>query len=191
MLTVTAYAEQVAARDTGRWQSATRHAAAWISPHTPVIDLSRQIPLAQLQLQTLALLIYALAAGHGRDPAHVPACEVLDWVAAHQIPAPPAPDTSVSGQGIAAAVGLWRHQMDAALDHCYRDLTALLSAAGHEVPEPGTRRLDRYSPDPVISVWLTLVDTDAQTAPQAVGLLDLFRPPLLVLGLTGLADLSQ
>jgi hypothetical protein len=79
--------------------------------------------------------------------------------------------------------------VDAAVDRCCRDLAALLAAAGHEVPEPGSRRLDRYSPDPVISVWLTLVDTDAQAPQQVEGLLDLFRPPLLVLGLTGLVDL--
>jgi hypothetical protein len=189
VLTVTAYAEQVAAGDTGRWQAATRHAAAWISPQAPVIDLSRQIPLAQLELQTLALLVYALAAGRAGDPAYVAAGEVLDWVAEHQIPMPPEPDGSLNVEDVAAVLGLWRLEVDAAVDRCCRDLAALLAAAGHEVPEPGSRRLDRYSPDPVISVWLTLVDTDAQAPQQVEGLLDLFRPPLLVLGLTGLVDL--
>lgn len=190
VLTVAAYAEQVAAGDTGRWQTATRHAAAWISPLAPVIDLNRQLPLTQLEFQTLALLIYALAAARGADPARVSAGEVLDWVAEHQLPMPPEADGPLEVESVAAVYGLWRLKVDAAVDRCCRDLAALLAAAGHEVPEPGWRRLDRYSPDPVISVWLTLVDTDAQALPAA-SLLDLFRPPLLVLGLTGLVDLVR
>jgi hypothetical protein len=118
----------------------------------------------------------------------VAAGEVLDWVAEHQMPMPPEPDGSLNVEDVAAVLGLWRLEVDAAVDRCCRDLAALLAAAGHEVPEPGSRRLDRYSPDPVISVWLTLVDTDARALPVG-SLLDLFRPPLLVLGLTGLVDL--
>jgi hypothetical protein len=137
VLTVVAYAEQVAAGDTGRWQAATRHAAAWISPQAPVIDLSRQIPLAQLEFQTLALLVYAVAAGRGGDPACVAAGEVLDWVAEHQMPMPPEPDDSVNVEDVVAVLGLWRLEVDAAVDRCCRDLAALLAAAGHEVPEPG------------------------------------------------------
>ena len=188
MLTVTAYAEQIAAGDTGRWQAATRHAAAWISPHQPTIDLTRQLPLTQLRLQTLAVLTYALAGSRGDDPASIHAGEVLGWVAGHLMPEPPQPGP-LTGEELREALNLWRHELDAAVDRCCRDLAALLAAAGHEVPEPGTRRLDRYSPDPVISVWLTLVDTDTQAIP-AGSLLDMFQPPLLMLGLTGLADLA-
>jgi len=188
VLTVAAYAEQVAAGDTGRWQAATRHATAWISALAPDIDLNRQLPLAQVEFQTLTLLIYALAAARGADPACVSAGEVLDWVAEHQMPMPPEADGPLKVESVRAAFSLWRLEVDAAVDRCCRDLAALLGEAGHEVPEPGSRRLDRYAPDPVISVWLTLVDTDAEAVPVG-SLLDLFRPPLLVLGLTGLVDL--
>jgi hypothetical protein len=189
VLTTTAYAEQLAAGDTGSWQSATRCAAAWIAPQAPTIDLSRRFPLTQLQLQTLALLIYGLARGRGDDPARFTAREVIDWLAQHRLPAPPEPAGPVTGDEVREALSLWRHEFDAALDRCCRDLTVLLAAAGHDVPEPGTRGLDRYSPDPVITVWLTLVDTEAGTIPSA-SYLDLFRPPLLAVGLTGLLPLA-
>jgi hypothetical protein len=188
VLTAAAYAKQVAAGDTGRWRAATRRSAAWLSPHSQVVDLGRQIPLAQLALQSLALLIYALASGRGGDSDGVSAGDVLGWLADHRIPLPPEPGAAVSREEFGAALSGWRHEVEAAADRCCRDLSALLVAAGHDVPEPGFRRLDRYSPDPVINVWLGLVDTDAQ-APQVDGLLDLFRPPLLVLGLTSLVDL--
>jgi hypothetical protein len=48
------------------------------------------------------------------------------------------------------------------VDRFCRDLAGLLVSAGHEVPEYGSRRLDRHSPDTAISLWLTLVDTDAE-----------------------------
>jgi hypothetical protein len=189
MLTVAAFAEQVAAGDTGRWQTATRRAAAWISPLAPVIDLGREIPLAQLRLQTLALLVYALAGRYDGDPASVPAGDVLDWLTEHQMPMPPEPPDP-NGADIPTMMRRWRDDMDTAVDRCRRDLAALLAAMGHEVPEPGRRGLDRYSPDPVINVWLTLVDTDAQPPQQIASLLDAFRPPLLVLGLSALMDLA-
>jgi hypothetical protein len=58
-----------------------------------------------------------------------------------------------------ARARLWRLDLDDAVERQQRDLAGLLHAAGHPVPLPGLRSLERYLTDPVIATWLALVDT--------------------------------
>jgi len=180
-----AYAQQLADNDTGWWRKAVRHAAQWISPHHTVINLDRQIPMPQLMLQATALLVYALARSRDADPCSITAGEVLDWVNARQLPAPPEP-AGTAGIDFAAQVRLWRHEVDHAAGRQQDDLAALLRVAGHTVPEPGHRGLDRFSPDPVIATWLGLVDNDAASD----SMMDQFPAPLLSIGLSTVDDLG-
>lgn len=187
MLTVERYAEQLAAGESGRWSSATRRAAAWISPQHPTIDLGRQLPLAQLRVQALALLIYGLAAGH--ELGEVTAGQVLEWIFDRQVPPPPDPAAS-SGTAFNAALRRWRIKLDVVAQRQCSDLGELLHSGGHVVPQPGRRSLKRHSGDPVIAVWLTLVDVDDPSATRNDGLLDRYHLPLLSLGLSAIADLA-
>ena len=73
-------------------------------------------------------------------------------------------------------------------DRQVRDLGELLRAAGHPVPDPGRRGLDRHCADPVVMVWIGLVDTDN---PGAGGVtIDDFPAPLLSLAVSALGDLA-
>ncbi|WP_213012801.1 hypothetical protein [Paractinoplanes toevensis] len=183
---MTTYAEQLAGRDTGWWRAAVRQAATWISPQRPAIDLSRQIPISQTTLQATALLVYGLTRSRLADPRSLHASEVLDWVTAHQLPTPPEPE-QVSNDDLAVALRRWRTELDHAIARQQHDIADLLRAAGHDVPQPGLRGLDRNSPDPVVMTWLTLVDTDGPDVEQRT-MFDRYPTPMLSLGLTSLID---
>ncbi|MFD0519017.1 hypothetical protein [Paractinoplanes durhamensis] len=164
MLRMTAYADQIAAGDTGAWQAAVSRAAAWISPHRPDVDLTRQLPLAQGLLKATALLVYGLAAGSGIDPRAVSAPQVLGWITERQLPTPPLePPRSREDQEWIEAFRHWRRDLDAMVARQLSDLAALLRTAGHQIPAPGFHSLTRTSPDPVAATWLALADTDSRT----------------------------
>ncbi|MDQ1722494.1 MAG: hypothetical protein QOI26_2228 [Pseudonocardiales bacterium] len=65
-----AFAEQLAAGDTGRWRTSLRHVAGWIGAQHPTIDFSRRVPVPQLMLQATALVVYGSARSSGADPRH-------------------------------------------------------------------------------------------------------------------------
>ncbi|MEV6489305.1 hypothetical protein AB0M20_11850 [Actinoplanes sp. NPDC051633] len=187
MLPTVAFAEKIAAGDTGGWGSAVRHAAGWLSPQHPVIDLGRRIPLPQLMLQASALLVYGLARSRGTEPSTISAREVVDWVTERRLPPPPDPPRSIDEA--VEMLTLWRHELDDAADRQVRDLGALLRIAGHLVPAPGHRSLERFSSDPVVATWLALVDTEAPGV-QPASMMDQFPATLLSLGLHALCEMA-
>jgi hypothetical protein len=144
-----AYADQIAAGGNACWRDAVRHAAGWVSAQHPTVDLGRQVPLPQLQVQAIALLVYGMAGSRDVDPATVCAMQILDWVADRQLPLPLEPSGPLGTddqQDFADRLRLWRHQVDAAAERQCHDLAALLHEAGHRVPAPGHRSLDRFHP---------------------------------------------
>lgn len=189
MPTIWEYAEHVAADDTSHWQAATRRAAHLIAHHHPHVDLHSRIPLTQILLQTTALLTYALTRSNGDDPLTASAVAVHAWAAEHAVPEPPEPDGPMDSAQWETTIRRWQHAMGAAVDRQRRELALLLEQAGHDVPPPGFHALDRYSPDPVVLVWLDLADTDAPQTPAQYGTFDQYPGPRLSLGLAALADI--
>jgi hypothetical protein len=166
MPTIWAYAEQLAAGDTGRWHDATRRAAILLAPTRPVLELPHRMPVHHVLVQTTALIVLGLAA---RRHDHVVTCaELAAWAADHAVPCVPPTSPEVT-------IAVRRQQSD---------LAALLRAAGHQVPDPGLRSLHRHSPDPVVRQWHDLADTDDETI-TAYGV---FPGPLLTLGIAAMAD---
>ncbi|MEV6300064.1 hypothetical protein AB0M02_11740 [Actinoplanes sp. NPDC051861] len=175
MPTIWEYAELIAAGDTGRWQAATRRAAILLAPTHPVLDLPHGMPVHQVLVQTTALIVHGL----GRLPGRiVTARELAAWVADHAVP----PDPDLAGPrslAPAATSDRDRHMREIvrAVRRQQEGLAGLLRAAGHQVPDPGTRSLDRHSADPVVRQWHDLADVD-ESSPF----------PLLCLGVAAMAD---
>jgi len=186
VLSVWEYAAQLAAGDTRSWRSSTGRAADLLAPRHTVIDLPRLLPLRQVLVQTTALLVYAIARGDGGEPAAVTGGQVASWVVDRPVPHPlDAHGAARTEQGAASFVR-WRTELAAAVQRQQDDLAAMLRRAGHDVPRAGARSLDRHSPDPVIALWLDLVDRDTEAA--AYGYNGGYTGPLLALGLAGVID---
>lgn len=189
MQTIEAYAQQIAAGDRGPWRAATRRAADLLGSYQLTIDLTRQVPLTQILLQTTALLVYGVAAGNGEDPGSISAMVPLRWAAERTLPLPPHPDGPTSNADWIEADRRWRRELDRAVDRLRHDLAELLRRAGHPVPDADIRSLARYSADPVVMTWIDLADVDPPDTPARYGLLQQFPLPRLALGITALSDL--
>ena len=190
MPTVWEYADHVAAGDTGYWRAATRRAAQVIDHRHPEVDHTRQIPMVQTLLQTAALLTYALARSNGEDPTTVCVSALHRWAAEHAVPQPPPADSSSNSAHWIEGAQRWRRDLDTAVDRQRRDLGELLRHAGHDVPAAAARGLHRYSPDPVVLVWLDLADIDPPLARAQVGTYDHYPAPRLALGVAALNDIA-
>ena len=123
VLTMAAYAEQIAAGGDACWRGAVRHAAGWVGAQHPTVDLGRQVPLPQLSVQAIALLVYGMARSGDVDPAMVCARQIIEWVDERRLPMPP--DLSdLPGSGdlreCADRLRLWRYEVDAAADRSAR-----------------------------------------------------------------------
>ncbi|GAA1637642.1 hypothetical protein [Actinoplanes couchii] len=156
------YADQVAAGDTGAWKAATLRAAILLAPTHPVISLPSRLPVHQVLVHTTALIVYGRTYGADVPGRHVVSGpELAAWLTDHALPGPE------SGPGNLAV----------AVRHLLEGVASMLRTAGHRIPEPARRSLDRHSPDPVVQQWHDLTDVD-----------EAFPGPLLCLGVAAMSD---
>ncbi|WP_148083792.1 hypothetical protein [Micromonospora sp. Llam0] len=147
------YAEHLAQGGTQAWREAVLHAAELLARRTNWDERFGTLPPRECQFRATALLVYGIAADRGAAPTMIDGSEFAVWVASRSI---------VQGRN---------------------DLADLLSAAGHDVPEPGpVRGRDR---DPVIAAWHGLVD-DPRWIPAADVLTDIRTSPALPEAFSGI-----
>ena len=125
------------------------------------------------------------------NPDDVSPVALHNWAAERMLPLAPSPDGPMTGGQWSDADRYWRRDLERAVERIRHDLAKLLRHAGHAIPDPGIRSLDRYSADPVVMTWIDLADTDPPESRARYSVFEQFPVPRLALGVTALHDLND